>query len=151
METDCRLRQAVKEDAELLFAWTNEEETRKNSFSKEPVLWENHIQWFDKKLADKNCLFFVLTDGEKECGTVRLDREGNCGIISYSIDKNRRGQGLGRRILSLAEEKAREIGLTVLQGSVKPENKASAKCFAANGFEIKKADEKEIVYQKFVK
>lgn len=150
MTTKYTLRQVTREDAEILFAWTNEEETRKNSFSEEPVLWENHIQWLEKKLADKNCLFFILTDGDKELGTIRLDIVDACGQISYSIDKNERGQGLGSRLLSLVEQKARQEKLTLLQGSVKPENKASVKCFMENGYKVKAADEKEIVYQKFL-
>lgn len=144
------LRPVTAKDAKLLFDWTNEAETRKNSFSSEPVLWENHVQWLDKKLADKNCLFFIMMLNGNPVGTVRLDmdEEGKTGTISYSIDKQFRGMGLGGRILALVEEKAKEAGLHSLVGGVKPENKASGKCFLKNGYELVEESSIELVYRK---
>lgn len=144
------LRPVTAEDAKLLFEWTNEAETRKNSFSSEPVLWENHVQWLDKKLKDKNCLFFIMMLNGNPVGTIRLDiDEGSkTGTISYSIDKQFRGIGLGGRILVLVEEKAKEAGLHSLIGGVKPENKASGKCFLKNGYDLVEETTTELVYRK---
>lgn len=144
------LRPATEADAKQLFEWTNEAETRKNSFSSEPVLWENHVAWLEKKLADRNCLFFILLNGEKLAGTIRLDAdpETKSGVISYSIDKDFRGKGLGSKLLALAEEEGRRFGLQYLLGSVKPENKASSHCFLKNGYGVIEKTEKELVYRK---
>ena len=144
------LRPVTAEDAKLLFEWTNEAETRKNSFSSEPVLWENHVKWLEKKIVDRNCLFFIMMVDEEPVGTVRLDvdEEERTGTISYSIDKRFRGQGLGGRILALAEEKAKEAGLQCLVGGVKPENKASGKCFVKNGYEVEEETATELVFRK---
>lgn len=144
------LRPAEKADAKQLFEWTNEAETRKNSFSSEPVLWENHIAWLDKKLADRNCLFFILLYEEKPAGTVRLDvnTETESGVISYSIAKDFRGNGFGGKLLALAEEEGKRFGLRYLLGSVKPDNKASSRCFLKNGYEPAEETKTELVYRK---
>lgn len=146
------LRPVTGADAKLLFEWTNEAETRTNSFSSEPVLWENHVQWLEKKLADENCLFFIMMSEDSPVGTIRLDveKESKTGTISYSIDKGFRGMGLGGRMLALAEEKAKEAGVHSLVGGVKPENKASGKCFLKNGYELVEETETELVYRKYV-
>lgn len=140
------LRPVTGEDAKQLFEWTNEAETRKNSFSSEPVLWENHIQWLEKKLADENCLFFILMLKDSAVGTVRLDieEESHTGTVSYSIDKQFRGMGFGGQILTLVEEKAKEAGLSYLVGEVKVENKASGKCFLKNKYYILKENDIEV-------
>ena len=144
------LRSVTAADAKLLFEWTNEAETRKNSFSSEPVLWENHVQWLYKKLADKNCLFFIMVLDGNPVGTIRLDvdEESKTGTISYSIDKQFRGIGLGGRILALVEEKAKEVGLHSLVGGVKPVNKASGKCFLKNDYELVDETSIELMYRK---
>lgn len=146
------LRQVNKEDAKLLFEWTNDPETRKNSFSSQPVLWENHVEWLSKKLADENCLFFILTDGTLDMGTIRLDidREAKIGTISYSIDVNHRGKGLGGRMLALIEKEAKRAGVQCLLGGVKPENGASARCFVKNGYEVAEENVQEVLYRKAV-
>ncbi len=144
------LRPVTAADAKLLFEWTNEAETRKNSFSSKPVLWENHVKWLDKKIVDKNCLFFIMMLDEEPVGTVRLDvdKEEQAGTISYSIDKRFRGMGLGAKILALVEEKAKAAGLHSLVGGVKPENEPSGKCFLKNGYNLVEETATEQVYQK---
>jgi len=144
------LRPVTETDAKQLFEWTNEAETRKNSFSSEPVLWENHVQWLKKKVADKNCLFYIMMSGESPVGTVRLDMddESRIGTISYSIDKQFRGMGLGGKILALLEEKAKEAGIQSLTGEVKIENKASGKCFLKNGYQLVEENPTELMYRK---
>lgn len=146
------LRPVTAADAGLLFEWTNEAETRKNSFSSEPVLWDNHVRWLDKKIADNGCLFFIMLLGEEPVGTVRLDIDAKkqTGLISYSIDKRFRGQGLGSRMLVLAEEKAKAAGLRYLVGEIKPENRASEKCFLKNGYEEAEETATERVYRKSI-
>lgn len=151
-----RLREAGQADAEKLFEWRNEEETRKNSFSSEPVLWENHVKWLEKKLSDKNCFFYILTDGTKDMGTIRLDiePENRQAVVSYNIESSFRGKGYGGKILSLGEQKLKEKNretpdrIELINGSVKPENIASARCFQKNGYTVEKQDETQTVYRK---
>lgn len=148
------LRRVQIDDAKLLFAWTNDPITRKNSFSREPILWENHVKWLEKKLVDENCLFLILEDkidhGKVACGTIRYDlRFDKEVLISYSIAPEQRGKGYGEAIVRLGEAEAKKaFGDITLVAEVKQENEASKKCFERNGYVLKETNDREAVYEK---
>ncbi|MBI4644486.1 MAG: UDP-2,4-diacetamido-2,4,6-trideoxy-beta-L-altropyranose hydrolase, partial [Deltaproteobacteria bacterium] len=54
------LRAAVKDDCRMLWEWANDPEVRKNSFSSDPIPWEQHVSWFESKLRDPGYLFFIV-------------------------------------------------------------------------------------------
>ncbi len=128
-----RLRRASEGDCELLFAWANDRETRKNSFRTENIEFEEHAAWFERKMHEDSCQMFILLCAEKEAGQIRLDWQDGQDVagISYVIAPEYRGMGLGSEILRLVEPFA--CG-KVLQGRVRRENVASAKCFEKNGY-----------------
>ncbi len=139
------LRNVTKKDAKILFYWTNDPVTRENSFRTQPVLWEEHINWLDKKIKDKECLFLIMSDGTMNYGTIRIDcREEKNGkkqaVISFSVAPEHRGKGFGVKMLALAEQKVRywneekKFVVEELIGEVKRENTASRKCFENNGY-----------------
>ena len=113
----CFLREAKWEDMEQLFLWANDKEVRKNSFSMEPISYEEHQEWYVKKLDD--------AQGAE---------------ISYSIAPEYRGHGYGKELISLAEQEVRRwaemSGKAVIKAQVKPENQASNKIFTKAGYEI---------------
>ncbi|SFC17087.1 GNAT family N-acetyltransferase [Butyrivibrio sp. YAB3001] len=131
-----QLRNAVIDDAEFILEIRNDESTRRNSFSKEEISFENHIKWYKKKLSDPDCFLYILEDGEKRIGNIRVDMNGDkgkVGEISYMIAPAFRGQGYGSVILGLLEQQMKEK-VKVLIGFVLSENKASMKCFENNGY-----------------
>lgn len=154
-----RLRSVTESDKELLFAWTNDPVTRRQSFSQEPVKWEEHCAWFEKKIHDPGCHHYLLEADGESVGVIRLERceeaitgydanqpdmtEKNktvepktCYRISYSIAPGKRGLGYGKKLLQLAEyHAALEIpDCGILAGEVKKENIASACCFETLGY-----------------
>ena len=50
MEKIISFRRATIEDAELLFSWANDFDVRRNAFSQQEILWDEHVEWFQKKL-----------------------------------------------------------------------------------------------------
>jgi len=48
------LRKIVASDKELIFDWANDKTTRENSFSQQPIDFETHSAWFDKKIKKVN-------------------------------------------------------------------------------------------------
>ena len=130
-----RLRRVSEADCELLFAWANDRETRKNSFRTEKIGYEEHAAWFQRKLREASCQMFILLCGGKEAGQIRLDWQDGDKVagISYVIAPEYRGMGLGSEILRLVEPFA--CG-KVLQGRVRRENVPSAKCFEKNGYAL---------------
>lgn len=134
------LRRATSDDYILLFQWLNDSEVRKNSFSQEIVKLENHIKWFQSKLKDdKNNIFIVMKD-KVEVGQIRVEIDNDVGTISYSIDSNYRGQGIGTEILNLIKLEFEDIKLI---GYVKKDNIASIKVFEKAGY-------KKVEYNDFI-
>lgn len=142
------LREVTGKDIDLLFRWANDPVTRQNAFHTEQIPYETHRAWFVKLLADRDVLKYILcgsfsnTDEMQDIGQIRLSIEAGEALIDYSIDSKKRGQGLGTRMILMAEERLRESRKDVVccKGQVKPENIASAKVFEKCGYDM---DEKE--------
>ena len=132
------LRNATIEDAQDVFNWRNDPGTRANSFNKDELDFESHMLWFGKRLGRENTLMYILMNGNQKAGNIRIDIEGTTGEISYMIAPEARGKGYGKKILALLEKTLSETPagerITGLKGSVLKGNKASCKCFIANGY-----------------
>lgn len=96
------IKDASIADKQLFFDWTNEEMTRKQSFSQDAVPWEDHVNWFDTKLTSRSSLMYVLELNCMPIGQVRFDLTSENIIISFSLDRDYRGKGLGTAILHKA-------------------------------------------------
>ncbi|MDB5210961.1 MAG: hypothetical protein JWQ30_1788 [Sediminibacterium sp.] len=125
------LEEATAKDCELLYNWANDAEVRSMSIDHRPIVWSDHVKWFEKKLADTNTKIFILKDDQQRVGQIRLENKNDEWVIGYSIAAGCRGKGYGGKIIELALEK---ISKGVLIAFVKPENSASIKIFATVGF-----------------
>ena len=128
------LRKATIDDAMDILAWRNDPQTRAASFNKEEIDPDSHIKWFRGKLADENCELFILTDGEKKLGHIRVDINDNTGTISYMINPTHRGKSYGTEMIRLLDA-AVDKRVSVLSALVEKDNAASQKCFERNGYE----------------
>lgn len=131
------LRKTTISDAKLLFEWSNDSVTRKNSFSDKPIVWEEHLQWLTKKLNNNTCFFYIAEDNGMSVGTIRMDADEALKevIISYSVAPTSRGKGYGTLILEKASEVLpRTFSGYTLIGKVKTDNLPSRKCFEKSGF-----------------
>ncbi len=133
---ELRLRQVQKDDCQLLWEWANDPNTRAVSFSREPIPWENHVQWLDSRLHDGNCLFYIAVNGEDlPVGQVRFDVDQQIAVISVSVDPRFRGKGYGSTIIRLASRRMLESsGVGTIHAYVKEGNEASIRAFAKGGF-----------------
>ncbi|MGQ0644452.1 MAG: UDP-2,4-diacetamido-2,4,6-trideoxy-beta-L-altropyranose hydrolase [Elusimicrobiota bacterium] len=131
-----RLRPARPEDARQLWAWANDPEARRRSFSPEPISWETHAAWFDARLKDPGCRFFVAVDHEDApVGQARFQLSGQKAEMSVSVEGGRRGKGRGTDIIRLAAEMVLRKGPTVvIEAFVKADNPASLRAFEKAGF-----------------
>lgn len=132
------LRDATEQDRDLLFQWTNDEEVRKNSFSMEKIAYKEHCRWFDKMMQNENCIQWILLADDEPVGQIRVSIEGESAEIGYSVSAERRGEGFGKLMLRQAMERVRAEFPTIrkLIAKVKPENIASRKVFADNGYRM---------------
>ncbi|GAB4407518.1 MAG: hypothetical protein Fur0044_00480 [Anaerolineae bacterium] len=130
------LRPVSEQDCELLWRWVNEPGVRQSAFQSEYIPWEEHIQWFSKKLADPCCFHYIaLNDENVPVGQIRFDVEGTEAEVDISLDTTKRGLGYGSLLISLGVKYlVRQASITEIHSWVKVENRASIRAFTKAGF-----------------
>lgn len=125
------LKKAQWPDVDLLFAWTNDNEVRSNSFNSTPIEYENHKKWFGDCIKNENADIYICYSDNDPVGQVRLNYEDDRAVISYSISCKYRGKGFGKIIIKLIEAEviSNHPVINCLVGSVKTSNIASQKIF----------------------
>jgi len=125
------LIEAENKDAELIFNWANDPEVRVNAVNKEPIIYENHLTWFNKKLKSEETLIFIAYLEEIPVGQIRFDKNLTDWQIDYLIDNKFRGKGLGKEIVLQGMLKMKELFEMNLKFTafVKVNNVASIKVF----------------------
>ena len=105
-----QLRPATLEDAQNLFDWRSDEDTRKNSRNIAAPEWEGHVAWLTKVVNGGfpgRKLYITLAEGGEPVGTVRSDEDETDGYveISYTVAPAARGKGFGKAmVLQFAKE-----------------------------------------------
>jgi RimJ/RimL family protein N-acetyltransferase len=117
-----QVRVATMDDAGLLHRWADDPDTRRWSFTTDPIPWGVHVAWLKGALREG-----VLLIGEDEggpVGSVRFDADGE---VSITVAPARRGCGLARPLLesALLLSPTRRV-----VAHVRPENEASMRLFS---------------------
>ena len=128
---DLKLRSAVHLDAELLFKWRTDPETKKNSFSMPPANLGEHRVWLDATLDNANCKLFIVERGSESVGTIRSDYISD-GVfeLSWTISPHHRGQGIASGILTAYVN----ANVGIFFARIKSENVASLRVVRKCGF-----------------
>lgn len=136
--SDVTVREAKLEDAELYFEWANDHTVRQMAFHSEPIPWDNHLKWFNNKVASQNSHLLICYKYESPVGQVRFDiSESNEAEIDISIAKEHRGKGLGKTMLKAAIEYEKCMnGIRTFVSEVKEDNISSNKLFTSCGFSL---------------
>ncbi|AZV55552.1 GNAT family N-acetyltransferase [Clostridium sp. AWRP] len=134
---------------DLIYEWVNEDEVRKNSFDDNEIPYDQHVNWYFKKLKDPDCFIYLLADSNKNIGIVRIEKKGNENVVSYSISKQFRGKGYGYKILEKLQDKLmKENKNIVLTGYVKKENIYSVKIFEKLHYDLVENDDYNMKFEK---
>jgi len=131
------LRNVTLNDIELIFNLANASNIRKFSGNPKPISWDEHKNWFLKKLADKKCKFFILEHQGLNIGSIRFDSEENGEmVISYLIEPDFQGKGYGKLILKEGVERLKNDKPEIKNvcGFVKKANTTSIKIFERLGY-----------------
>jgi UDP-2,4-diacetamido-2,4,6-trideoxy-beta-L-altropyranose hydrolase len=143
-----QLKRVSQEDIELLYKWTNDPNVRSMSVNAEPVLWENHVNWFNKNFVNPNTWMFIFSDKEIPVGVIRFDHNNGTYTLSYSVASEFRNMGYGKRMVGLGIQK---IDKGIILAYVKPENISSVKIFLSQGFtQMEDHDEQNNPILKFI-
>lgn len=142
------LRKVNSNDVELIFHWANDPDVRNNSFNTNEKVWDEHVKWFHKKIQTDS-IWFILEKEDKPVGVIRFDKGDNSYILNYSIAKEFRGFGYGKKIVELGIEdlQLQKKGINVIEAHVKINNTASQKIFNSLGFEKSFLDD-EYIFKK---
>jgi len=134
------LRPAEMKDAEKLFMWRNDPETRKASHNSDEVILESHLAWLDASLSNpsKRLLWIAEVSGVA-IGTCRADRVENAWELSWTIAPEARGKGFANQMLSKLVCYFDEP----LLAEVKADNIASIKVAERSGFVLKRSGNKD--------
>ena len=130
------LRPADAGDAFLLWRWANDAATRAQSFQKEAIPWDDHRRWLARRLASEACRIYILEWRTIPVGVVRYDRiEADLARISFAVDRDFRGRGLGLRLIEMSRPLAsRDLAVESFEAETLPENAPSRKVFGRAGF-----------------
>jgi spore coat polysaccharide biosynthesis predicted glycosyltransferase SpsG/RimJ/RimL family protein N-acetyltransferase len=131
-----RYRPATTADADLLLAWRNDPEVRAASRSKAVVSATDHEAWLSRTLSDAARTLLVVGDPERPVGSVRFDERPRGAEISVVVAPDRRGAGLGSRMIAEASElylSSRPAVSRVL-AEILDHNRASAAAFERAGY-----------------
>ncbi len=133
------LREAVADDAELLWQWRNHPEVRAVSFSQDAINLADHRRWFTRQLDDANCHIWIAGRRRHEpVGSVRfqIDPATQQAYISVIVDQRHRCRGLGAMLLTAAVDRLfSTTPVSEVIAQIRPGNDASVRAFRSAGFE----------------
>jgi len=131
------LRHVVPGDARLLWEWANDPDTRAMSFHPAPIPFATHQEWMERKLSDPATTFLLALDAaDRRVAQVRFDVTNTAAVVSISVAREYRGQGLAIPVLQSACRRffANPAAPAVIHALIKPQNTASLRTFAKAGF-----------------
>ncbi len=132
-----KIRRVSPDDAELLWAWRNDDLVRRNSFSTEPIPWEDHERWLASQLASAAVAIYVVEDIDGPVAQVRYQRrEPGEAEVHISVAATARGRGYGRAALTeTVHEACAVLGVSSVLAFIKEDNAPSLRAFAAAGYQ----------------
>lgn len=132
-------RRADNDDAKLLFDWANDPVVRESSFHTGAISWDNHVNWYNNRLQDKNTKILIFQLDNRDIGVVRIEIKDKV-IIGISIDADFRGKKLAPKMLIIACELFWKESELPIYAYIKKENAASIKSFEKAGFALLQED-----------
>lgn len=139
-------RRAELTDAEFYFNLVNDPECRKSAFNTKDIPFDEHREWFVKKIYSPDSRMFVLEAGRNQVGQVRFDkRTEQLAEIDVAVSKDFRRFGIASHAIPLiCRQILKEKFAHMILARVKKDNKASLKTFKKSGF-VRKSEENKAV------
>lgn len=138
-----RLRQAVLEDADMVFKWRNDPFVVSRGSLQRTVEWPEHVEWFEQTVLGDRRRMYIIERGNKAIGQVRFDRETDsaCSISVY-LTTEFIGKGYGiSAIRDACAEVFRLWNVERIIARVRRDNAIGAKAFVKAGFEKSKTEQ----------
>jgi UDP-2,4-diacetamido-2,4,6-trideoxy-beta-L-altropyranose hydrolase len=135
-----RLTAVVAEHGRLIWEWANAPEVRAVSFSRDPIPWERHVEWFEAKLRKAGCHFWLaLGENGQPVGQVRFEpaeEDENAAVMSVALGPKFRARNLGPLLIWVSCQKLfAETSFARIHARVKSENLISQRAFEKADFQ----------------
>jgi UDP-2,4-diacetamido-2,4,6-trideoxy-beta-L-altropyranose hydrolase len=140
------VRSATDSDAELLWRWANDPETREASFRSDPIPFRDHVRWLSQRLADPSVLLVVAENSAGALGQVRFESRGSDTEVSISIAPDHRGVVGGLVLASAIRRFRRRSPRDRLFAKVKFDNERSRQLFEGAGFQPRSERDGILIY-----
>src|SRR2546430_6681210 len=101
-------REARMADADVLWRWTNDRETRRNSFTTSAIPYEQHVAWLAERLGSDATRIWIFSDGDVPVGQVRFDISGDVAEIGRSEEHTSELQSQSNLVCRLLLEKKKK-------------------------------------------
>ena len=97
-----KIRNAINKDIKDIFLWRNDKNTRKNSFNKNFIEFEEHKKWYLESLRDKKKIIYIGLNKEKKIGMTRFDYiQNNTFEVSINLNPKFRGVDLEKSCFTI--------------------------------------------------
>jgi len=120
------------QDADCLFAWRNDPETRRASHNTDELQFESHIAWLNGALKDPNRRIFIAEENGVPVGTVRADHSSGVWELSWTVSPSARGRGVAKTMVIEIASKINEP----IRAEVQSGNEPSAKIAKSAGMDF---------------
>lgn len=135
---DIQYRKATVEDSSFLLAVRNQEDVRLNSRNSTKISKDSHSSWFKQRLMEEGLRgpILIFSHANSLIGYSRIDLlNQESAILSIALDLEHRNKGLGRIILQLTLDYAKNsIGVRSFEALIREQNVASKRIFQICGF-----------------
>jgi RimJ/RimL family protein N-acetyltransferase len=129
------IRKATPADAVLFYELASDPESRSASVNREPIVWTDHLNWFQKVTTSAEHWLYVFENKGMPSGIIRFQLTDEGPSLSYTIAPHARGLGLSNALLSLGIQRfAADSSFRTVVGVIAEENIRSQKAFAKVDF-----------------
>jgi len=142
-------------DKEITFDWANDKMTRENSFNSKLITFEEHSAWFERKLNDKNAIYYICEVYNKPASIVRFDKLDEKVVIGITVAPDFRGKKLTTHFFQISCKKfLDETDENRIFAYIKKENIPTIKAIERAGFifirmlNISNSESCEYIYEK---
>jgi UDP-2,4-diacetamido-2,4,6-trideoxy-beta-L-altropyranose hydrolase len=136
IQQDVHFIKAAAGHLHTTFEWASDATVRAYSFNQNPIVFEEHQNWYLKKIQQPDCIYLLGKWQNEIVGSLRFDITRTDALISYLVSPKHHGKGLGRILLAKGLDylATHNNEVTTATGFVLPQNIASVKVFERLGF-----------------
>lgn len=135
-------RFATIDDANFLYLLRTDKTTQKSSLNSETFSFEHHVQWLNRSLQNPKRHIYIYCLNNVPIGMGRADYDDIYYTLSWAINAESRGEGLGQMLVKHLTER-----YSPCLAIIKNENYASIKIVEKLGFSKLEAKETVTVFK----